>query len=152
MSGKARPLPLAALLVLALVLAAGSPAVGKGVVLVQQSDGAVKTYSDVYILLTGQTLTLRTSDRKGTLTVVTGACSFDKEVQRCLPYAVRLTQNGKTHRIAIDYGTLFLNTGAAPQHLPLSSEMLAPHTVLVLFKSAHGTYVTAKGTLDGVRP
>jgi hypothetical protein len=39
----------------------------------------------------------------------------------------------------------------SPGRLPLSSEMLAPRTVLVLLKTAHGTYVTVKGTLDEVK-
>lgn len=133
-------------------LAAGSPASAKGVTLIQEKNGVVKTYSSVNIALNGQTLTLRTADGKGVLRIVTGACSFDKNVQRCLPYSVMLTQNGKTHPIALDYGSVFLNVSNEPHHLTLSSDMLAPRTVLILFKTAHGTYVTSKGTLDEVKP
>ncbi len=133
-------------------LAAGSPASAKGVTLIQERNGTVKTYSDVSIALNRQTLTLRTADGKGILTIVTGACSFDNNVQRCLPYSAELTQNGRTHPIAIDYGSVFLNMTSEAHHLPLSSDILAPRTVLVLFKTAHGTYVTSKGTLDEVKP
>lgn len=132
-------------------LAAGAPASAKGVTLIQESNGTVKTYSDVYIALTGQMLTLHSPDQKGTLTISTGACSFDKSVERCLPYSVTLTQGGKTHKIAISHGTVFLNITNEARHLPLSSDMLAPRTVLVLFMTAHGTYVTVKGTLDEVK-
>lgn len=132
-------------------LAPGLPAGAKGVTLIQQSNGTVKTYSNVYIAVAGQMLTLRSSDSKGTLTIATGACSFDNNVQRCLPYSVTLTQGGKTHEIALSYGTVFLNLTKEAHHLPRSSEMLAPRTVLVLFKTAHGTYVTIKGTVDEVK-
>jgi|GEM_PF-1397828 hypothetical protein len=133
-------------------LAPGSPASAKGVTLIQERNGTVKTYGNVNIALDRQTLTLRTADGKGILKIVTGACSFDNSVQRCLPYSVILTQNGKTHPIAIDYGSVFLNMTNEAHHLPLSSDMLAPRTVLVLFKTAHGTYVTSKGTVDEVKP
>ncbi len=132
-------------------LAAEVPASARGVTLIQESNGTVKTYSGVYMALAGEMLTLRSPDNKGTLSILTGACSFDKSVERCLPYSVTLTQGGKTHKIAISQGTVFLNITNEAHHLPLSSDMLAPRTVLVLFKTAHGTYVTVKGTLDEVK-
>ena len=138
-------------LALAAAWLAPAAAGAKGVTLIQESNGTVKTYSDVYMAVAGQMLTLRSSDKKGTLTIATGACSFDKNVQRCLPYSVILTQNGNTHKIALSYGTVFLNLTNEAHYLPRSSEMLAPRTLLVLFKTAHGTYVTIKGTLDEVK-
>jgi hypothetical protein len=144
-------LAIASLALAAAWLVPGPPASAKGVTLIQQANGTVKTYSNVYMAVAGQMLTLRSSDRKGTLTIATGACSFDKNVQRCLPYSVTLTQGGKTHKIALSYGTVFLNLTNEAHYLPRSSEMLAPRTVLVLFKTAHGTYVTIKGTLDEVK-
>jgi hypothetical protein len=131
-------------------LAAAAPASARGVTLIQESNGTVKTYSDVYIALAGQMLTLHSPDKKGTLRILTGACSFDNSVERCLPYSVTLTQAGKMHEIAISHGTVFLNVTNEAHRLPLSSDVLAPRTVLVLFKTAHGTYVTVKGTLDEV--
>lgn len=147
---KGSVLAVACLALAAAWLAAGLPASARGVTLIQESNGTVKTYSNVYMAVAGQTLTLRTSDGKGTLRIATGACSFDKNVQRCLPYSVTLTQSGKTHKIALSYGTVFLNLTSQAHQLPRSSDMLAPRTVLVLLKTAHGTYVTAKGTLDEV--
>jgi hypothetical protein len=135
----------------ALAIATASAANAKGVALVQQSDGTVRTYSNVDMRMAGQTLTLRSADRKGMLRIASGACSFIQDVERCLPYAVTLTQNGKTHQIVISHGTIFLNLTNTAHHLPLSSDMLAPRTVLVLLKTAHGTYITAKGTLDEVK-
>src|SRR5579871_845392 len=151
MKAKTRSVLAVASLALAAAWVMPAAASAKGVTLIQQSDGTVKTYSDVDVAVAGQMLTLRSSDRKGTLTIATGACSFDKNVQRCLPYAVTLTQGGRTHKIALSYGTVFLNLTNEAHQLPRSSEMLAPRTVLVLFKTAHGTYVTIKGTIDEMK-
>lgn len=124
----------------------------KGVTLIQQSSGATKSYAGVTMSLAGTTLRLRSADGRGVLVIHTGACTFVKSVKYCLPYAVTLTQSGRSHAIALDYGSVFFNLTGEEQTLPKSSDALAPHTVLVLFKTAHGTYVTAKGTLDEVRP
>jgi len=144
-------LPITCLALAAAWLAAGPQASARGVTLIQESNGTVKTYSDVYMALAGQMLTLHSPDKKGTLRILTGACSFDKSVEHCLPYSVTLTQAGKTHKIAISHGSVFLNITNEARHLPLSSDILAPRTVLVLFTTAHGTYVTVKGTLDEVK-
>jgi hypothetical protein len=139
-------------LIAALAIATISAASAKGVTLIQRADGSVRTYVDVNIRLSGQTLWLRSADRKGVLKIVTGACSFVGAVQRCLPYAVALIQDGKTRPIAISHGTVFLNLSSTAQRLPLSSEQLAPRTILALWRTVRGTYVTIKGNLDEVDP
>jgi len=123
-----------------------------GVTLIQQADGAARTYLDVNIRMAGHTLWLRSADRQGTLEIVNGACSFSGAIQRCLPYAVTLHQDGKSHQIQISHGTVFLNLSNTGQHLPRSSEELAPRTVVILLHTQHGTYITAKGEIDQVAP
>jgi hypothetical protein len=132
-------------------LAASAQAGAVGVTLIQQSDGTVKTYANVVMTLSGGTLTLRSADGRGTLQIRTGACSFVKSIRYCLPYAARLTQGKRSHAIALAYGSVFFNFTNSEQNLPHSSGGLAPHTVLLLLKTARGTYVTAKGRLDEVR-
>jgi hypothetical protein len=139
-------------LIAAFAFAAVAAASAKGVTLVQQADGSVRTYIDVNIRLSGQTLWLRSADRKGVLKIGNGACSFMGAIQRCLPYSVALIQDGKTRQIAIIHGTVFLNLSNTAQHLPLSSEELAPRTILALWRTVRGTYVTIKGRLDEVDP
>jgi len=139
-------------LIAVLAIATLSPASAKGVTLIQRADGSVRTYVDVNIRLSGQTLWLRSADQKGVLKIVNGACSFIGAIQRCLPYAVALIQDGKTRQIAILHGTVFLNLSTAAQHLPRSSEELAPRTILALWRTVRGTYVTIKGTIDEVAP
>jgi len=153
MREKVRPIrPQVYALIAALAIATISVASAKGVTLVQQADGSVHTYIDVNIRLSGQTLWLRSADRKGVLKIGNGACSFIGAIQRCLPYAVALIQDGKTRQIAILHGTVFLNLSNAAQHLPRSSEELAPRTILALWRTVRGTYVTIKGTIDEVAP
>jgi hypothetical protein len=139
-------------LIAVLAIATLSPASAKGVTLIQRADGSVRTYVDVNIRLSGQTLWLRSADQKGVLKIVNGACSFIGAIQRCLPYAVALIQDGKTRPIAISHGTVFLNLSKTAQRMPLSSEPLAPRTILALWRTVRGTYVTIKGKLDEVDP
>lgn len=133
-----------------LAISTGGAASAKGVTLVQQSDGSVQTYLDVMISVTGQKLRLETADQKGVLEIKNGACSFVGEIQRCLPYAVTLTQHGKSRPILLTHGTVFLNLTNDAQTLPHSSEELAPRTVLALLHTQHGTYITVKGRIDKV--
>jgi len=139
-------------LIAVLAIATLSPASAKGVTLIERADGSVHTYVDVNIRLSGQTLWLRSADRKGVLKIVNGACSFMGAVQRCLPYAVALIQDGKTRQIAISHGTVFLNLSNTAQRMTNSSEQLAPRTILALWRTVRGTYVTIKGKLDEVDP
>jgi len=127
------------------------PAIAEGTTRIQQSDGTIHVYRDVRIRLTGQTLWIHSADHKGVLEVTTGACSFVRDVQRCLPFAATLRQHGKTHEIALDHGTVFLNLTDAMQYLPRSSEGIGPRQILVLLHTMHGTYVTVRGTLDEVK-
>jgi hypothetical protein len=142
--------PLAYAIFAALAIATISKTSANGVTLIQQADGSVQTYVDVSIRMVGQTLWLRSADRKGVLRIVTGACSFTGSIERCLPYAVTLIQDGKNRHIAILHGTVFLNLSNSAQRLPLSSEELAPRTLLALWRTVRGTYVTIKGKLDEV--
>lgn len=146
-----RPIrPLLYASIAALAIATISAASAKGVTLIQRADGSVRTYLDVDIRLSGQTLWLRSADQMGVLKIVNGACSFVGAIQRCLPYAVALIQDGKTRPIAISHGTVFLNLSNTAQRLTNSSEQLAPRTILALWRTVRGTYVTIKGKLDEV--
>jgi hypothetical protein len=83
------------------------PANAAGVTRVQQSDGSVQVYQNVTMSLNGQTLRVRSRDRKGELEVSSDACSALGAVQRCLPYSTVLRQHGQAHTIALERGTVF---------------------------------------------
>jgi hypothetical protein len=120
-------------------------------VAVQQHDGTLQTNDHVRIRMVGQTLWIHSGDRKGVLEVASGACSFVREMQRCLPYATSLHQHGNTHQITLQHGTVYLNLTGELHHLPRSSEGVPPNGVLVLLRTMHGTYVSVRGTLDEVK-
>lgn len=136
---------------LAILLLARGVAVAEGVTRIQQTDGSIQNYDRVSIALAGETLRLRSIDGKGVLEVESGACSFVGSLQRCLPYLTTLHQHGKTHQIALDHGTVYMNLTNVDHHLPHSSDRLRPHSVLVLLHTARGTYVSVKGILDAVK-
>jgi hypothetical protein len=141
----------AALAALAFAAAANAGANAEGVTRVQQSDGSVQVYRHVGIELSGQTLWLRSPDRKDALEVANGACSFAGSVQRCLPFATTLHRHGAAHPIELERGTVYLNLSDAAHSVPHSSERLAPRNVLVLLHTVRGTIVSVKGTLDDVK-
>lgn len=127
--------------------AAGATAV----VRVQQSDGTTQVYRDVHATLTGTTLWLRSPDRKDRLQILSSACSFPHELQRCLPFQVFLHKADHTHQIAITHGVFYVNLTSEPHHLLHSSETVAPHSVVVFLHTTRGTYVSASGKLDVVK-
>lgn len=123
-----------------------------GTTRVQQSDGSIQLYRDVRLRLHGTTLRLISPDRKGVLEIASGACSIDRELERCLPYSVTFRQFGKTHNIGITHGTIFLNLTGAVHHLPHSSERMPPHSAVVLVHTVRDTYISVHGTLDEIQP
>jgi hypothetical protein len=130
------------------LIATGARSDADGVTRIQQSDGTVQTYPDARLRLRGNTLWVTSADHRGVLQVVNDACSFAGELRRCLTETVTLHQHGTTHAIAVDHGTVYLNLSAAPQPLPHSGQQLAPQSVLVAFRTARGTFVSVRGSLD----
>lgn len=123
----------------------------EAVVRVQQSDGTVQVYRHVQVTLSGATLWLRSSDRADRLQIVSGACSFPRNLLRCLPYKVFLHKPGRTHPIAITHGVFYVNSTDQAHRLLHSSQLLAPHGILVFLHTVHGTYVSATGSLDATK-
>jgi hypothetical protein len=121
------------------------------VVRVQQSDGSTQIYRNVHATLTGTTLWLRSPDRKDRLQIVSAACSFPHELKRCLPYQVYLHKPDRMHTIAITHGVFYVNLTSEPHHLLHSSEVVAPHGVVVFLHTSRDTYISATGHLDVVK-
>jgi len=137
--------------VLAAVLLASGPAGAQGQTRVHQIDGSVQVYDQVHIELEGQTLKLHSRDHQGIFEISSGACSYTGALQRCLPYAMTLRQHGEIRQIELEHGTIYLNLGDTPVRLPHSSYIVAPHGLVVNFRTIRGTFVSVKGTLDSVR-
>jgi len=120
-----------------------------GKVEVQQFDGSTQTYQHVDMKVVGLTVFLSSPNRKDVLEIVTDACSYPAGVERCLPYRTTLRRGGRPHTLPLERGAVYLNTTNEVEHLPHSSEVLAPHHVIVHLDTMRGTYISAFGSLDG---
>ncbi|MGB6986869.1 MAG: hypothetical protein WBD74_12915 [Candidatus Aquilonibacter sp.] len=133
-----------------LFLGALGPALAAGTLRIQESDGSVRTYTNVSVKVVHQTLRIRSADGKGTLIVNQAACSFVGKIQRCYPLKVSLEQSGATKPIDLKRGTIYVNTSGDVQQLPLSAQQLPSHGILLSFVTDIGTYVTMTGKVDGI--
>lgn len=127
-----------------------APALATGTARIQQSDGSVKTYTGVKIVVVHRTLRMTSSDGQGTVILSHAACSAVGDLLRCLPDSATLEQHGSTYTIALKDGTVWFNRSQTTAQLPLSSTQLPPHGVLLSFSTPKGTYVSLSGTVDSV--
>jgi hypothetical protein len=126
------------------------PALATGTIRLQESDGDVRTYTNVTIKVVHQTLRITSADGKGTLIVNQAACSFVDKIQRCYPLKVSLEQGGVTKPLDLKRGTIYVNTTGAAQPMPMSSQQLPSHGILLSFVTDIETYVTMTGKVDGI--
>lgn len=136
---------------IALCAALAAPAIAKGVVTIQQSDGTTNVYDDVAIKIIHNALFLTSADGKGTLVVNRAACSYQGALLVCLPTGMTLIQSGQTNPIKVTSGTIYVNLTSEPQQLSLSSTKVRPHSILVSFTTKRGTYVALSGQIDQVK-
>jgi hypothetical protein len=127
------------------------PALATGTMRVQHKDGSVQTYTDVYIRILENEMTLTSNDGKGTVVIGKAACTKIAELIQCLPYDATLEQNGNEARIALQSGTVWLNPTATRQPLSYSSQSLPSHGVLMAVRTKSGTYVSLSGTVDEIK-
>ena len=133
-----------------LMLAFATAALAEGTTRVQQSTGAVQTYQHVRITLSGKTLWLRSPDGKDRLQIVSAACTYVRDMERCLPYKVFLHKAQATHEIAIERGVFYANLTGESHSLSHSSQQVPAHSVLMFLHTMRGTYVTVRGRVDAV--
>jgi hypothetical protein len=116
----------------------------------QESDGTVRVYNNVSIKVVHRTLRITSHDGKGTLVINQATCSYEGALQRCNPLKVTLEQGGATKTIGLKNGTIYVNPTNENQQLPLSSQQLPGHGILLSFNTQRGTYVSMSGTIDGL--
>jgi hypothetical protein len=129
---------------------AQSTAQAKGIARIAQSDGVVREYRVSVHVVDHRAVRIISADGRGTLVIGKAACSYAGELERCLPYSIELDQLGKKHNIAFERGTEYLNRTGTVQQLPFSSQHVPPHGLLLLVLTAHGTYITVRGTIDRI--
>jgi hypothetical protein len=121
-----------------------------GTARIQRPDGSVSTYRNVRISVQNQSMSITSSDGKGTVVISKAACSRVGELLRCLPYDATLEQFGKATHIALASGTVWLNPSQTKQQLSHSSAQLPPRGVLLAVKTKRGIYLSLTGTVDKV--
>ena len=134
-----------------LFLALASAASAAGTVRVKESNGTMAVYKPVRVRLVGHTLWLRSPDGKDRLQIVSGACSYVHEIQRCLPFKVVLHRSGSSHELSIVRGVYYVNLTGEAHALLHSPERIPPHSILAFLHTTHGTFVQARGRLDAVQ-
>ncbi len=143
--------------VCAVVLASGMitlswvPSAASGTALVQQRDGSVKIYRDVFMQIRNEELALTTADGVGTLVIGKAACTRVGQLVKCLPYDATLYQNGWKDRVKVASGTAWFNPTSTAQPLSHSSARIPPHGILLSMTSKAGTYLSVTGTVDEIK-
>ncbi|MBV9718728.1 MAG: hypothetical protein JOZ77_05385 [Candidatus Eremiobacteraeota bacterium] len=125
-----------------------SPAVAGGTVTIQQADGQRDVYNDVAIKIIHDALFLTSADGKGTLVIHRAACSYQGDLLVCFVTSAALVQAGETKPLDFRSGTLYVNSTSVPQPLKLSTEKVAPHSVMLALTTERGTYVGLSGRID----
>jgi hypothetical protein len=139
-----------ATVLMALLLLTTLPALAKGLVRIQQSNGSVKTYSGVVMKLTRHSLSLTSADGASTVVVSGGSCAYvsGTQIERCTGGHMKLLQGGQTHPIHTQNMAFYFNLTNAPQSLSLTTTKVGARSVQFVFHTAKGTYVTGNGQLD----
>lgn len=127
-----------------------APAWAQGTVTIQHADGSLNTYQNVAIKVIHNALFVTSSDGKGTMVINRAACSYQGATYVCLPTGVTLVQSGSSQAIDLATGTIYANMTDEKQQLPLSSQQLAPHGILLSISTEKGTYISLTGVIDKV--
>ena len=122
-----------------------------GTVRIQRSDGSIKTYTNVHIVVQNESMEITSSDRQGTIVLGKAACTKVGELVRCIPYDATLEQRGEARHIPLQSGTVWINPSQTKQQLTHSSTELPPRGVLLSVRTKAGTYVTMTGVIDKVQ-
>jgi len=142
---------LVAAILVGAVLATFGRSRASGTALVQQRDGSIKVYRDIYIQIRNEELALTTADRVGTLVIGKAACTKEGPLVKCLPYDATLYQNGLKVRIQLASGTAWFNPTSSAQPLSYSSARIPAHGIMLSATSKRGTYFSVTGTVDEMK-
>jgi len=135
-----------------MVLVTGA-ASAMGRVDIAHADGTMSSYPGTQVSIVGETLHLRSPDKRGTLIIERAACSHQGEIVMCLPTKVAIRQHGATRPLPLETGTVYVNTSDGPQRMRHTSRELPPHGILMSLRTQRGTLINLDGTIDsGLRP
>ena len=138
-------------MILATVVATWTAADAKGTVVIRQRDGDTKTYNNVVVMVRDQAMAVISADGRGRIVLGKAGCLKIGELVRCTAYEATLDQYGRSKRIPLVTGTVWLNPTKESQPLTHTSQRLPPRGVLGSFETTKGTYVSLTGTVDEVQ-
>jgi hypothetical protein len=125
-------------------------ALARGTALVQHSNGKERLYQVSITVIDHRAVRIKTADGRGVLEVGKAGCSYVGDLERCLPYRITLEQFGSTRAIEVSRGIEYLNRTGGKLALPLSSDQVPPHGMLLFIVTMQGTHITVRGTVDGM--
>lgn len=123
-------------------------ALATGTARIEQTSGDVKTYKNVRIAIEHKEMTLTSADGVGQFVITRAACEAVDKLVRCYPNDAMLKQHGETLPITIVDGSAWLNPTSTKQQVPNSATQLAPHGVMLSFKTKRGSKVSLTGVVD----
>lgn len=126
-------------------------AAAHGTARIQQPDGDVKIYRNVFIRIKDEAMAITSSDGRGTIVLGKAACTRVEGLVHCIPYDATLEQHGKSFHIPLQSGTVYLNPTKTQQRLSLSTTTIPPRGVLLSIRTKRGTYVSLSGVIDQVQ-
>ena len=122
----------------------------KGTMTIVHRDGNQDVYDDVEIKVIHGALYMTSADAKGTMVIHDAACSLQGKLKVCLLTSASLIQDDETTPLDFKRGTCYVNSTDDYQPLVLSTTKVAPHSILLTFKTDKGTLVTLNGRIDRV--
>lgn len=146
-----RILALALVCAAALIGRAATPAMASGTLSVWLADGTAQQYSGVTIRYVSHTLRVTSADGKGTFIINRAACSYNGQVQVCLPDKISIEQGGSTKPIDMSHGTVYANLTDENRQLPNSNQQIPPRGIVMSITTKIGTIVNLTGTIDEVQ-
>ena len=126
-----------------------APALAKGMVTVEYSNGDVDEYPEVSVAKTNEAIYLKPVEGKNVLVVVKKNCKQEQELQVCTDAEVKLNTYGVNEDIEVEQVVIFINDTSRRQKIQGSQVNLSPNTVLLEILTDQGTYITGVGRIDG---
>ena len=126
-----------------------APALAKGMVTVEYTNGDVDEYPEVNVAKTNEAIYLKPVEGENVLVVVKKNCKQEQQLQVCTDAEVKLNTYGVDEDIEVEQVVIFINDTSRRQKIQGSQVNLSPNTVLLEILTDQGTYITGVGRIDG---
>jgi hypothetical protein len=131
-----------------LTFAVSAPALARGEISVEYSDGNVETYSDVSISNTADILYFEDPDTGTILMISKKGCNPEGELLLCKEARMGVDTHGVIEELSVKQIVLFINPTQKAQPIKNSEVTLSPGTVLLEASTDKGSFITGLGKID----